>query len=131
MKKAIAIIVAVLFAFVLTSLTFAAVEKKAEPAKPAEKPKVRQFTGDVKAVDEEKKTVTVAKKVKDKVTEKVFTVDDKTKITMDKEKKALADVKVGDKVKVKYTEVEDKNVAKSIAIIPVEKKEPAKPAEKK
>ncbi|MEW6674816.1 MAG: hypothetical protein AB1348_02150 [Nitrospirota bacterium] len=138
MKKAIAIIVAVLFVFALTSISFAAeekkaapvpAEKKAEPAKPAEKKpavKIRQVTGEVKAVDAVAKTITVAKKVKDKVEETVVTVDDKTKITLGKEKKTLVDVKVGDKVTVKYQVVDGKNVAKSVAIKP-----PAEPAEKK
>ncbi|MEW6214978.1 MAG: hypothetical protein AB1478_07250 [Nitrospirota bacterium] len=147
MKKAIAIIVAVLFVFVITSVSFAVeekkaapapAEKKAEPAKPAEKPKVKVVTGEVKAVDAVAKTITVAKKVKGKVEETVVTVDDKTKITLGKEKKTLADVKAGDKVTVKYTQVDGKNVAKSVAIKtapaakPAEKKaEPAKPVEKK
>ncbi len=128
MKKAITIIVAVLFAFALTSVAFAAEEKKAEGTMPVEKPKVKQVTGDVKAVDVKAKTVTVTKKMRDKAMDTVVTVDDKTKIMMDKEKKALADVKAGDKVKVKYTEIEGKNVAKSIAIQP---REAAAPAEKK
>jgi Cu/Ag efflux protein CusF len=133
MKKAITIIVAVLFVFALTSVSFAAEEKKAEGTMPVEKPKVKQVTGEVKAVDTKAKTVTVTKKMRDKAMDTVVTVDDKTKIMMDKEKKALADVKAGDKVKVKYTEIEGKNVAKSIAIQPKEaaaekKAEPAKPA---
>jgi len=138
-KKVIAIFVAVLFVFAMASLSFAAeekaapapMEKKAEPAKPAEKPKVKMVTGDVKAVDTKAMTVTVTKMVKGKAEESVVTVSDKTKVMMGKEKKALADVKAGDKVTVKYTEVEGKNVAKSIAIHEAEKKaEPAKPAEK-
>lgn len=144
MKKVIALIVAVLFVFAVASISFAAEEKKAAPA-PAEKkaepakkaPKVTQVTGEVKAVDAAAKTITVAKKVKGKVDEEtVVAVDDKTKITLDKEKKTLADVKAGDKVTVKYTEVDGKNVAKSVAIKPAakpaeKKAEPAKPAEKK
>lgn len=129
MKKVVSIIVALLFVFSITSLSFAVEEKKAMPA---EKPKVKQVTGDVKAVDMKAKTITVAKMMKGKAEETVVTVDDKTKITMGKEKKTLADVKVGDKVKVHYTEVEGKNIAKSVTIMPAEKKaEPAKPAEKK
>jgi len=129
MKKAIAIIAAVLFVFAITSLSFAVEEKKAEPA---EKPKIKQVTGDVTAVDTKAGIVTVSKMVKGKAELTVVTVDAKTKIEMEKEKKVLADVKVGDKVTVKYTEVDGKNVAKSIAIKPAEKKaEPAKPAEKK
>lgn len=151
MKKAIAIIVSVLFVFALTSLSFAAEEKKTAPAPAEEKKeaapvkaeekkapaKVKQLTGgEVKAVDTKAMTITVTKKMKDKVVETVVTVDDKTNITCDKEKKALADVKVGDKVTVKYSEVDGKNVAKSVAIKTEEKKmekkaEPAKPTEKK
>ena len=138
MKKTIAIIVAVLFVFSITSIAIAAEEKKAEETKTAEKPKIKQVTGDVKAVDAKAKTVTVTKKMRGKAMDTVVTVDDKATIMMDKEKKALADVKAGDKVKVKYTEIEGKNVAKSIAIQPKEtaapaekKAEPAKPAEKK
>jgi len=123
MRKTIAIIFAVLFVFAVTSISFA-----------AEKAKVNTVTGEVKAVDTAASTVTVAKKVKGKEVETVVTVDDKTKIMMGKENKTLADVMAGDKVTVKYTEVEGKNVAKSIAIkaaetAPAEKK--AKPTKKK
>ena len=141
MKKAIAIFVAVLFVFAMASLSFATeekkaapapMEKKAEPAKPAEKPKVHQVTGDVKAVDAKAMTVTVSKMMKGKAEETVVTASDKTKIMMGKEKKMLADVKAGDKVTVKYIEAEGKKMAKSIAIREPEKKaEPAKPMEKK
>ena len=135
MKKAISIFVAVIFVFTMASLSFAVEEQKAAPAKPAEKPKVQQVTGDVKAVDTKAMTVTVTKMVKGKAEETTVTVSDKTKIMMGTEKKALADVKAGDKVTVKYKEVEGKKAAKSIAIHeakPVEKKAaPAKPAEKK
>jgi ribosomal protein L19 len=145
-KKVLAFFVAVLFVFAMTSLSFAAeekkaapapapVEKKAEPVKPAEKPKVQQVTGEVKAVDTKAMTVTVTKMMKGKAEETLVTVSDKTKIMMGKEKKAIDDVKAGDTVTVKYKEVEGKKVAKSIAIHeakPVEKKAaPAKPARKK
>jgi Cu/Ag efflux protein CusF len=137
MKKAVSIILALLFVFAITSVSFAAEEKKTAPATeekamPAVKAKVKQVTGDVKAVDMKAKTITVTKMMKDKAEETVATVDDKTKIMMGEEKKALADVKVGEKVKVVYKEVEGKNVAKSITIMPAAKKaEPTKPTEKK
>lgn len=126
MKKVIALIVAVLFVFAVASISFAVEEKKAAPA-PAEKKapaKVTQVTGDIKAVDAAAKTITVVKKVKDKVEEVVVTVDDKT----------LAAVKAGDKVTVKYTTADGKNTAKSVKKVeakPAKKAEPAKPAEKK
>jgi len=136
MKKTIAIIVAVLFVFALTSISIAA-EKKAAPA-PAEKKeaapvkaeekkapeKVMSVTGDVVAVDAKAMTLTV----KGKKGDVALSTTDKTTVKMGKEKKALADVKVGDKVNVKYTTVDGKNVAKSIAIKPVVT---AAPAEKK
>jgi len=130
-KKMIAIIAAVLFVFAITSLSFAVEEKKvaptpavkkAEPVKPAETSKAKYVTGVVKSVDTIAQTITVAKKVKGKEQEAVVTVDEKTTIAMGKAKKMLADVKVGNNVTVKYTEVEGKNVAKSISIKPVKKK---------
>jgi ribosomal protein S1 len=159
MKKALAIIIAALFVFALTSVSFAAekkaapapVEKKeAAPAKAEEKAmekkapvKIKQVTGEVTAVDTTAMAITVSKKVKGKAVETVATVDDKTRIMMGKEKKTLADVKAGDKVTVHYKEVDGKNVAKSVAIKPAEamekkakkkaakKAEPAMPAEQK
>lgn len=137
MKKAIAIFVTVLFVFAMASLSFAAEEKKMAPApaekkmEPAEKTKVKQVSGDVKAVDMKAMTVTVSKTMKGKAEETVVTVGDKTKIMMGKEKKTLADVKAGDKVTVKYTEAEGKNMAKSVAIHEAKKAEPAKTMEKK
>lgn len=126
MKKAITLIVAIFVVFAFTTVSFAGLEeepkepaeKKAEPATSAEKPKpkVKQVTGEVKAVDAVAKTITVAKKVKDKVEETIVTITDKTKIILDKEKKTLADVKVGDKVTVRYAEANGKKVAKRVTI---------------
>ena len=150
MKKTIAIIVSLLFVLSIAGLSFAAekaaapapspapekkmMEKKAEPAKMEEKKapaKIKQVTGEVKSVDA--KSVTV----KGKKADVTVSVDDKTKIMAGKDKKTLADVKAGDKVSVKYTEAEGKNMAKSIAIKPAammeEKKmeKKAAPMEKK
>jgi Cu/Ag efflux protein CusF len=143
-KKVLALIISVLFVFAVTTLSFAAEEKKAAPApapaKTAEKAvekmaptKVKQVTGAVVAVDAKAKTVTV----KGKKGDVTAMVDDKTKIMMGKDVKTLADVKAGDKVAVKYSEADGKMTAKSIAIKPAEKMmekkaEPAaKSAEKK
>ena len=95
----------------------AAAEKKAAPAK------VKMVKGEVTAVDAKAKTITV----KGKKGDVVVAVDDKM----------MAGVKAGDKVAVKYTEADGKNIAKSVKkaeVKPVEvekKAEPAKPAEKK
>ena len=104
MKKAIAIIVSLLFVFSVAGLSFAA-EKKAPV-------KVKWLTGEVTAVDATANTITV----KGKKAETTITCDDKAKVMMGKEKKACADVKMGDKLSVRYSEVEGKNVAKSVSI---------------
>ncbi len=154
MKKAIAMIVAVLFVLSVSALSFAAEEKKspatpaaekkemapakkeaapakAEEKKPAEKKataKMKQVTGEVVAVDAAAKTLTV----KGKKGDVALTVEEKAA-------SKLADVKVGDKVTVKYKETDGKNVATSVvgkkaaAEKQMEKKEaaPAKAEEKK
>ncbi len=137
MKKTLAIIVSLIFVLSFAGLSFAAdkaVEKKAEPVKAekkapavaekkAEPAKVKQVTGDVAAVDAKANTITV----KGKKGDTVVTCDDKTKIMMGKDKKTLADVMVGDKVTVKYSEADGKMTAKIVAIKAAEKKaEPAK-----
>ena len=125
MKKTIAIVLSLVLMFAFTAVTFAA-EKAAAPAEkkeaaPAKKAEKKQVTGEVAAIDAKAKTITVAKKVKDKVEEVVISVDDKM----------LADVKQGDKVTVKYTVTDGKNAAKSVkkAAAKAEKKAAA-PAKK-
>lgn len=126
MKKAIAIFVSVLFVFALASLSFAvekkaatapaAVEKKeAAPVKAEEKKapvKIKRISGEVIAVDAATGTLTV----KIKKQEVSLSTDDKTVVKKGKETKTVADVVVGDKVIVKYKEVDGKNIAKSIAV---------------
>ena len=114
MKNIIVIILAAFFAFSLTSTSFAEWQWP-------ELPKASQFlqiTGEVKAVDRNAMAITVTKKIKDKVMAAVTTVDEKTKITMDEQNKDFNDIKVGDTVIVKYTEVNGKNIAKSVVIKP-------------
>lgn len=144
MKKALAIIISVMFVFALSSVTFAA-EKKEAPAKAEKaekktekkeaKAKMKQVTGVVAAVDAKANTITVKKGKK----ETTINVDDKTKIMVGKEKKALADVKVGDKVTVHYAEAaapakEEKKMEKKEAAPAKKEAAPApaaKPAAKK
>lgn len=94
----------------------------------ADKVIVKQITGDVVTIDVAVKTLTV----KGKKAEVVITADDKTTVKMNKEKKTLSDIKVGDKVTLKYAEIEGKKIARSIVIktAKTEKKglEPAKQA---
>ena len=132
MKKTIAIIVSLLFVLSVAGLSFAAEKAATAPApeKTMEKKapvKVKWLSGEVSAVDAAAMTLTV----KGKKAEVALTVNDKTKITMGKEKKTLADVKVGDKVSAKYSEVEGKNVAKSIAIKGEKAEKKTKKMEKK
>lgn len=120
MKKVIALLVAMLFALSVAGLAIAAEKKEAAPAEkkeaaPAQKKapaKLKQVTGEVTAIDAAAKTLTV----KGKAGEVALTADDKTTVKIGKEKKALADVKVGDKATVKYTEMDGKNVAKFIIV---------------
>jgi len=113
-KNTMVIIIAVLFALTLISTSFAEWQL-------SEVPKAYEFlqiTGEVKAVDRNAMAITVTKKIKDEVMAAVTTVDDKTKITMDKQNKDFDDIKVGDTVIVKYSAVNGKNIAKSVVIKP-------------
>jgi hypothetical protein len=133
MKKALLIVLAVLISVAFVTTVFAQ-EKKAEPKKDAPaaapakaevkkevkaevkkevKAKVHQFTGEVTAIDTTAKTLT-AKKGKD---EKAFDISNAT---------VKAEPKTGDKVLVKYTEKDGKNIASSVTITKAAKKVEAK-----
>jgi len=76
------------------------------------------FTGEVTGVDPQAQTITA------KRGETIFTavVDDNTAIKKEKESKTLNDIKVGNKVVIRYFEERGKNAAKLIMINPEEKK---------
>ena len=121
MKKAIAIIVSFIFVLSLAGLSFAA--EKAAPMKKRQHPmekkapaKIKRVTGEVMSVDAASITV------KGKKADVTATTGDKTKVKMGKETKTMADVKIGDKVTLKYSEADGMNTAKMISI------HPAKPA---
>lgn len=140
MKKVIAIVISVLFVLSVVGLSFAA-EKAAAPAAPAAEKaapakaekkapvKMKQITGEVAAMDAKAMTLTV----KGKKGDVALTAEDKTSVKMGKEKKTFADVKMGDRVMVKYAEMDGKNVAKTIVVVPskAEKKAEKKAAAKK
>jgi Cu/Ag efflux protein CusF len=117
MKKTIAVVLSLLFILAVTSITFAAtaekkevvVEKKIEAA-PAAKAVEKRVKGDITAVDAKAMTITV----KGKKGDVTVTVDAKTEFKLGKDKKTVADLKVGDKVKIFYHEADGKNTAKSI-----------------
>lgn len=81
-------------------------------AEDKKKIKVRQINGDVVVYDSIIKVMTV----KSKKNEVQISLDDKTVITLNREKKTPNDIKVGDFVSVKYIDIEGKNVAKRIQI---------------
>lgn len=131
MKNMIKILVVVLTTLSFSALGFAQA-KPATPATPAtppaaekktemksEKPKTHRISGEITAVDA--KAGTFAVKEKDK----------EIKLTADSKgaKGALEKVKVGDMVKVSYTEKDGKNLASSVKAEP--KTTAAKPMEKK
>lgn len=117
MKKAIALIVSLLFVLAVAGPSFAQEKKEAAPAPAKEEKKMDEkkhvkksrhyLHGEVTAVDAAAKTLTV----KGKKGEVTFTIDDKTRFHKGK---TLADVKVGDKLSVKYAETDGKMVATGI-----------------
>ncbi len=111
MKKAIVVVLSLVFVFALAGISFAAEKKEA----------AKHVTGEVAAVDANAKTVTVKAGKHDVV----VSVDDKTKISAGKEAKTLADVKAGETVSVKYTEAGGKNTAESVDIHAAKKHEAA------
>ncbi len=121
MKKTIAVVLSLVFILAVTSVTFAA-EKQAAPATapekkmeaaPAAKAAEMHVKGDITAVDAKAMTITV----KGKKGDVTVMVDDKTEIKVGKDKKTIADLKAGEKVKIKYHEADGKNIAKSVETI--------------
>ena len=105
----------------------AADEKAAPPAAPAAPvvPKGDTYTGKIQAVDVKASTITIDHK-KDS---KTFTVAPDCKFTGAGKKVTLADLKIGDHVKVTYTQEGDKLLAHHVGHVDVKKKtEEAPPA---
>ncbi len=134
MKKFLMFLLAALISISLVGAGVAQ-EKKEENAKPAEKKaasakkvvkKLRLTRVEVSAVDAAGNSLTVKKKEKGKEEDVSLTVTPDTKITMGKEKKALADIKAGDKVSAQYVVEDGKNIAKSISVLVPTKKKAAK-----
>ena len=102
MKKTIAVVLSLIFILAVTSITFA-VEKQAAPVE-------NKVKGDITAVDAKAMTVTV----KGKKGDVTVMVDAKTEFKLGKDKKTIADLKAGEKVKIIYHEADGKNIAKRI-----------------
>lgn len=95
--------------------------------KKAVTPAAKKAEGEVVSVDATAKAVVV----KEKAAEIKLTVNDKTAITCGKDKKTLADVKAGDKVKATYAVEGMDNVASKIDIAAAPAAAPAKKPAKK
>lgn len=137
MKDIKIFLLSVISVIALASMAFASGEKKTEPV-PSSLPvaaKVQQITGKIAAVNTVSKSITVTKKVGNRVIEATVAVNDKTKITKENENKTIADIKAGDGAVVKYTKVDGKNIAESIDFKPTgpesKKPEPKKRVSKK
>lgn len=118
MKKIVTVILACAFVFAVSFATFAldAATGKTDVTQAAKgekgkSSKTRSCTGKIKSLDVKANTVTVTKKVKGSEKEFVFSVTDKTKF---KEISGLADLSVGDRIGVKFTEDGEKKIAKSV-----------------
>lgn len=96
MKKALVIIVSLLFVLSVGGLSFAKEKKHAT--------KAMHVSGEVTAVDAAAKTLTI----KGEKGEVVLTTTDKTRFAKGK---TIADVKVGDKLTAKYSEKDGKMMA--------------------
>jgi hypothetical protein len=127
------LLLSVISVIVAASIALAAGEKKKEmvPSALPVAAKVQQITGDVKAVNYGAMSITVAKKCNNKALDAVVTVDNRTKISKDGKKGTFDDIKTGDRVVVKYTEVKGRNIAQAISIKPSKKESVEKETEKK
>lgn len=109
--------VMVVFALVLSYSGFAgAVDGK--PSLQKTKVSTKQITGEVSEID--LKTQMVSVQGKNGTVSAVLT--EKTKVMMNKEARTLGDVHPGDRVTLKYREVDGKQTAKSIEIKSISKK---------
>jgi Cu/Ag efflux protein CusF len=100
------------FTFIIISLaliTFCTTVLASEKSNPS---RIKQITGNVTAIDT--KTNTIIVKKKDKIV--TLSVKEKTKIIQCIYKTSITDIKVGDKVTVKYKQINGENAARSIII---------------
>ena len=92
---------AMVLSIAAVALAFTAPVRAQDAATPPPKPKPQHFTGLIESIDAKAGTVVVKKCTESKS----FKIVEKTKFaTADKKEAAIADIKVGDKVNVAYTE---------------------------
>lgn len=124
MKKAMAIIVSMLFILSFAGQTFARMGMSGAMQQMADK----ETEGTIESVDLKEKMITV-KGMRGPVT---AAIDEKTVVRMGKELKTIEDLKVGKKASLFYEVAEGRNIARMIIIslpiaIPEEKKTESKP----
>ena len=111
MKRIVMSIFPILFMFLIFGLSIANEQLKDQKDVTEIKHK-NSLKGKVKSIDLDNKTITMTKRNQNTL----ITVNDETKITMGKESETLLDIKVGARIRVTYSEVDDKKIAKSISI---------------
>ncbi|MCX7793000.1 MAG: hypothetical protein N2257_01130 [Thermodesulfovibrionales bacterium] len=126
MKKFLILLSVMLFALTATiafaqQATVPAAPEKKETAPAPAPTKYLSVKGEVTAVDPAKNSITI----KSKRQEVQLTVTDKTKVMINKEKKSLGDVKVGDSATARYKKENEKNIATSINVTPKTEAAPA------
>jgi hypothetical protein len=110
MKKAILFgVLLTLVAFVSGAIAAAPPKTEMKPAPPA---KLEKFSGEIKSVNAVAKSIVVAKKR----VEKIFVVDETTKITKGKTDLTFADLKAGMSIVTEYKTDGDKLIAVTIKV---------------
>jgi len=127
MKK-VAFAVAVALVFAMSSFAQEAKKETKKEAKAVAKAHAPEFTGVITALDAAKSTVTIKNS---KGEEKSFITTTAKVVTADKAVATLVDLKVGEKVKIAYTEDAGNFTATKIAHVTEKAKTPAPAAEKK
>ena len=95
------------------ALSFAAPVRAADDTTPPPKPKAHQWTGIVESIDSKAETAIVKKDTESKT----FKLTEKTRYsTVDKKDATASDIKVGDKVTVRYTETDGVATALRIGV---------------
>jgi len=113
-KKALSIVLTTLLAITVVGLAVAKDNVKIK----------KLITGEVVTVDTAADSLTL----KGKRAEVVIHTNEDTVVQVAKEKKSLADVKIGAKIAVRYSEIDGKNLAERIVVEPEKGPVPAKPA---
>lgn len=75
-----------------------------------------KFTGNIREINQNLKTMAVTKKIGDKDFTKIFTFEANTPVSLGTENKNISDLKNGDKVQIHYRVIDGRNVVSSISL---------------